>query len=184
MPAIVSRPVVVLLLCVGLALPAHAANNVFMSIIGPRGPILGDANSPHGREWIPVLEFDESIVSARDPQSGLHTGKRQHQPVKIVKALDASSPQLQKAASTGEHLKEVVFQFYRNNGGKEELYETIRLTDAFISSVQNRGGSSAHSGHPTEEITIQYAKIDFGYAQQKPTPNVRPEPLKPSTQPR
>lgn len=156
-----------------------------MSIAGPRGPILGDAKSPHGSQWIPILEFDESIISPRDPASGQASGKRQHEPVKIVKQVDAASPQLLKAATSGEHLKEVVFQLFRNNGGKEELYETIRLTDAVIAGVQNRGGSAAHSGGPTEQITIQYAKIDFTYVQQKPTPSVKsPAPMKPSTLPR
>jgi type VI secretion system Hcp family effector len=182
MPAIVGRGAVVLVLCLGLALPVYAGNNVFMSITGPRGPIQGDPKSPHGSQWIPVAEFDESIVSPRDPQSGLATGKRQHQPIKIVKEFDKSSPQLQRAMTTGEHLKEVVFQFYRNSGGKEELYETIRLTDALISSFQTRTGGSAHGNRPTEEITFQYEKVEFTHAQQKPAPGVTKSPagVKPS----
>jgi type VI secretion system secreted protein Hcp len=178
---LVQRWIVISLLGLGLAAPAIAANNVFMSVIGTRGPMQGDAKSPHGSEWMPVLEFDESVIAPRDAATGQATGKRQHQPVKIVKQVDAASPQLQKAATTGEHLKEVVFQLYRNNSGKEELYETVRLTDAIVSSFQNRGGSTAHSGHPTEEISFEYAKIEITYTQQKPTPGAKlPAGVKPS----
>jgi len=177
---LVQRWIVISFLSLALAVPAIAANNVFMSITGPRGPIQGDAKSPHGSQWIPVLEFDESVVAPRDAATGQATGKRQHPPVKVVKQIDAASPQLQKAAATGEHLKEVVFQLYRNNAGKEELYETVRLTDAIISSFQNRGSSSVHSGHPTEEISLEYSKIEITYTQQKPNPITKSPAAKPS----
>lgn len=174
------RMTLIVLSCMGLVMPAYAANNVFMSAIGVRGPIHGDPKSPHGSRWIPIVEFDESAVAPR-AATGQASARRQHQPIKIVKLVDAASPQLQRAAAAGEHLKEVVFQFYRSSAGKEELYETIRLSDAIISSVQNRGGSSAGSDRPTEEISFQYAKIETTYSRQEATPLTKsPAAVKPS----
>jgi type VI secretion system secreted protein Hcp len=175
------RMTLFVLSCTGLVMPAYAANNVFMSAIGARGPIQGDPKSPHGSRWIPIVEFDEPVVASRDAATGQASERRQHQPVRIVKLVDAASPQLKRTAAAGEHLKEVVFQFYRSNAGKEELYETIRLSDAIISSVQNRGSSSAGSERPTEEISFQYAKIEITYARQEATPLTKsPVAVKPS----
>jgi type VI secretion system secreted protein Hcp len=169
MQGIVRREAVIFLLSLGLAVPGHAAGSVFMSVTGARGPLQGDAKSPHGSQWIPIVQLDESVVAPRDAATGQASEKRQHQAIKVVKLLDASSPRLQNAVATREHLKEVVFQLYRSGGEKEELYETIRLSDVIISSIQNRGGASAHDNRPAEEITFQYEKIEISYTQQKST---------------
>jgi len=113
-------------LWLALTAPAWAATNIFMSITGAQGPIQGEAKSPHGAEWIPILEINETVAASRDAASGQATGKRQHEPIRIVKEVDVASPKLQNAAARGEHLKEVVFQFYRDVQGKQELYHTIR----------------------------------------------------------
>jgi type VI secretion system secreted protein Hcp len=175
-------------LCVGLAVPAYAGTSIYMSITGGKpGEFAGDSKSPHGSQWILIEKIDESAVSSRDASSGRASGKRQHETIKVVKLIDASSPQLRKAETTGEHLKEVVFEFYRPNGkDKEEVYETIRLSDAIISSIQDRGANGAgHDVRPTEEISFEYEKIEFTYAQQKQAPGVKQAPavLKPSAPP-
>lgn len=159
----------------GLATPALAATNIFMSISSTQGSSKGDEKSPYGSQWIPVLQFNQSVVSPRDNATGQASGKRQHETIKVVKVVDASSPQLQRAAVTREHLKEVVFEFYRPNGkgterDKAGLYQTIRLTDAII-TIQKNG--------PTEEISFNYEKIEITYAQQKQPPaTVKPSPAK------
>jgi len=46
-----------------------------------------------------TINFEQEIVSPRDPASGLPTGKRQHKPFVITKELDKSSPILAKGGS-------------------------------------------------------------------------------------
>lgn len=178
------RTSLISVLCVGLAAPALAATDIFMSITSAKqGQFKGDGKSSHGSQWIPVVSVSESATPGRDSATGQASGKRQHEPIKIVKVIDASTPQLHQAAATGEHLKEVVFEFYRGNApGKQELYETIRLSDAMITGIQNRGaGNAGQGGRPTEEISFEYEKIEFTYPQQKQAPGVTksPEVLKP-----
>jgi type VI secretion system Hcp family effector len=62
-----------------------------------------------------------------------------------------------------------VIEFYRPNGiGPAELCETIRLTDAMITSIQNRGAVTAGKGsRPTDEISFAYEKIDITYTKGK-----------------
>jgi type VI secretion system secreted protein Hcp len=179
------RRSLIYVLCVGLAAPVFAATNIFMSITSAKqGQFKGDEKSPRGSQWIPIVQMNEGVAAPRDSATGRASGKRQHEPIKVVKVIDASSPQLRKAATTGEHLKEVVFEFYRPNGkDKDELYETIRLSDAIITGIQNRGaGSTGHNDRPTEEISFEYEKIEFTYAQQKQAPGLTKSPavLKPS----
>jgi type VI secretion system secreted protein Hcp len=167
------RTSLVSFLCVVLAAPVYAATNIYMSITGGKpGQFAGDSKSPHGSQWIPIVQINESVAAPRDSATGQASGKRQHEPIKVVKEIDASSPQLRKAVTTGEHLKEVVFQFYRSGAqGKDELYETIRLSDAIITGIENRGSGNAGRGErPTEEISFEYEKIEFTYAQQKQAP--------------
>lgn len=161
--------------CFAFGAQSFAAENVYMTIVGPQGAIKGEAKSPHGSEWIPVTQFSMSLEAPRDVATGQASGKRQHEPLKVLKKMDAASPKLERAASSGERLKEVVFQVYRTGpGGREELYETIRLMNPMISSIHATGGATAKSGQaPQEELTFTYEKIEYTYTQQNPARTVQ-----------
>ncbi|HEY6271524.1 MAG TPA: type VI secretion system tube protein Hcp [Terriglobales bacterium] len=175
-------------LCLGLALPAVAAETIYMSINSSKqGPIKGEGKAPHAGEWMPVISISQGAgTSMRDATSGQGSGKRQHETIKIVKEIGSSTPQLQKALATGELFKEVVFELYRPGKATEkdkvEPYETIRLTDAMITSIQSRGAGAANN-RPQEEISFQYGKIEYTYSEQKQSPaTLQPVPvMKPAT---
>ena len=72
-----------------------------------RGRIAdGDVSGvcPWINEGIQVLGFGHSIPVPIDPASGLPTGRRQQQPLKILKAVARSSPQLASALANSEQL--------------------------------------------------------------------------------
>ena len=85
----------------------------------------------------------------RDAASGLPTGKRQHQPIRISKPIDKSSPMLARALETGNSIGRVTIQ--RVEDGKTETLNLINVTVASISNARN-----------TEEVTLNYAKINRG----------------------
>ena len=64
-----------------------------------------------------IQEFSYSIVSQRDPQSGLPTGQRMHKPVVFAKELGPSTPQLYAALANNENLSEVIFDCYGTQSG-------------------------------------------------------------------
>jgi type VI secretion system secreted protein Hcp len=165
-----SRVLFIPVFCLELVAPAAAANTIYMNITSSKqGPIKGEGKAPRAGEWMPLISVSETATSSRDAATGQGSGKRQHEPIKVVKEIGASSPQLQRALTSSELLKEVVIEFYRPNGiGTAELYETIRLTDAMITSIQNRGAVSAAKGsRPTEEISFAYEKIEITYTKGK-----------------
>ena len=165
-----SRVLFISVFCLGLVVPAAAADTIYMNITSSKqGPIKGEGKAPHPGEWMPLISVSETATSPRDAATGQASGKRQHEPIKVVKEIGASSPQLQRALTSGELLKEVVIEFYRPNGiGPAELCETIRLTDAMITSIQNRGAVTAGKGsRPTDEISFAYEKIEITYTKGK-----------------
>lgn len=164
------RSVAVLVLCLVAAAPASAAVDIYMSITGAKqGSIKGEGKAPGPGQWLKVISVTEpGSASSGDAATGMATGKRQHETIRVVKEVGGSSPQLQRALATGEVLKEVVFEFYRPTGkGQNELYETIRLNDALISSIQRRAEANASHGAPQEEITFEYEKIQISHNQGK-----------------
>lgn len=164
---ILCRVSVLCAFCGAFCTQTFAADKVYMNVVSNQGPIQGDPKSPHTGKGISVNQFSFSLEAPRDAATGQASGKRQHEPIKIVKDVDTASPKLFKAATSGGHLKQVVFQVYRiGPGGREELYETISLKNPILSSVHSTGGKSSA---PQEELSFSYEEIQYSYTQQKPS---------------
>ena len=119
------------------------------------------------------LATAQAVKSPRDAASGQAAGKRQQEPSKpssasggssgkenrhseefvVTKTTDKSSPQLMKAAASGEHLKEVVIDFCKGGVSKRRLV----LKDAIISSFNS---APPHGDlAPAETMTFQGAQL-------------------------
>jgi len=105
-----------------------------MEVIGKKqGKINGSCQMEGREDSILVYALNHKIHIPRDPQSGLPSGKRIHGPLVIEKEVDKSSPMLQQALCSGEHLSEVKIKHYRiDDTGVEEHYFTITLENAII----------------------------------------------------
>ena len=153
------------------------ALQAWVAVKGARqGQFKGEATPPGRRDkWMPVLAFTMGLTSPRDPASGLPTGKRQHQPVTIVKPWGAASPQGLTACATNEVLAEVDIEFTRQSPtGEEVVYQTVRLTNASFSQIARFTGrpdggedtpSSGHTGTPVmmelERWAFTFQKIEI-----------------------
>jgi type VI secretion system secreted protein Hcp len=124
------------------------AEQVFCKITGQKqGPIAGDVTTKGLEGTISVLSLSGGVISPRDPASGLPTGKRQHQPLVIVKHLDKASPNLFMSAVTNENLTSVDCSFYRHDGRSMQKYFRIALLNANISEF-DIGATPAMAGSP------------------------------------
>ncbi len=145
------------------SLPASAAVNAYMKIDGVKqGPFKGEGKRNGSTQWIPIIAVAQTVESPRDAATGQASGKRQHKPIKITKETDASSPQLARAAASGEVLREVVIEFVRSGPkGQEQVYQTITLTNALLTSIQRTHGAAASKDpHEREEISFTFQKIE------------------------
>ena len=96
-------------------------------------------------------------MSARGAGGGRAALRRANDPVVIVHNLDESSPFFTKAAASGETLTSVVIEFTRPVGSGTEVYQTVRLSNAIVSSVKTINGGI----QPTEEISFTFQKIEY-----------------------
>jgi type VI secretion system secreted protein Hcp len=92
-----------------------------------------------GREGtIECISYEQAVKTAREEGTNTVTGRRQHQPISIVKRIDKASPLLMKALTNNEKV-EAAFRFYRPNpsgDGTTEQFYTVQLKDANVSAVR------------------------------------------------
>jgi type VI secretion system secreted protein Hcp len=81
--------------------------------------------------------------------------------------INKASPKLMLACATGEHLKKAVL-VCRKAGKDQQEFLKVTLTDCLVSSYQTGTGNSANgSVIPFEHITLNFAKIEKEYREQK-----------------
>ncbi len=124
---------------------------------------LGRADS------IECLEFQTSVKTARETGSGLATGRRQHEPIRILKRIDKSSPLLYKALARNE-VVDGKFMFYRPNptgDGTTEQFYTIEIKQGRISSikqeVENCIEPASSNLPPLESVEFVFHTITWTY---------------------
>lgn len=135
------------------------------------GHVKGSVTQKGREESIGVIAVSHSIVSPRDPQSGLPTGRRMHKPWVFTKELDKSSPILFRLLCTNENLTSATFNFWApqlkagTGAGTEVQNYTVKLTNANIASYDFR---QANIRHPDlvkfaeyEEVALTYQKIEW-----------------------
>lgn len=94
-----------------------------------------------GREGsIECISYEQAVKTAREEGTNMVTGRRQHQPIKILKRIDQSSPLIMKALTENQKV-EAVFKFYRPNpsgDGTTEQFYTVQLKDANVAAVKQQ----------------------------------------------
>ena len=130
--------------------------------------IKGEATDAKHKGEIEVESWSwgETNTGTMSAGSGGGAGKVVMQDVHIVKRFDTASPVLFISCATGKHIKEGVLTC-RKAGGEQQEYLTIKLTDLLVSSYQS-GGASAGGVIPTDQLSLNFAKIEFEYKSQKP----------------
>jgi type VI secretion system secreted protein Hcp len=79
--------------------------------------------------------------------------------------LNRASVGLVKACATGQHIKEATLSA-RKAGKEQQEYLVLKFQDVLISSYQT-GGSEGGDIVPTDQVSFNFAKIDFEYRPQK-----------------
>jgi len=148
------------------------AYEFYVSIEGTKqGKFKGESPREIWKDKIPGLSYSHQIQSPRDLATGQASGKRQHGPITITKEWGASTPQSFQALVTNEVLTSVLFEFIHTTpDGSEEVYHTVKLTNATVSSVNYTTGqgesaesaktASAYDTHELELVSFTYQRIE------------------------
>ncbi len=143
------------------------ALNAYLTLKGQKQGDIHGGVTQKGREGsILVHSFSQEILKPLDPTSGLPTGKRQHQPVHIVKEIDQSSPLLWTALVNNEVLVSWQLKFWAPDAqGLETQIYTITLTNATIPSILEYmpdNTDPAKTKLPLlEDLTFTYQKVEW-----------------------
>jgi type VI secretion system secreted protein Hcp len=121
------------------------------------------------KDTIECFRFEHAVDTTREAGSGMATGRRQYAPIKIMKAIDASSPLLFKQMVTNA-TGDAAFKFYRPNpagDGTTEQFYTIELKGARVSGINQivfhtQKEENAHTG-PMEEVQFVFQSITWTY---------------------
>lgn len=139
------------------------AFDAFLKIDGIEGE---SPDSKHSKE-IQLLSFS---FGADQPGSsntggGAGTGKVNMHDLSVLKNVDKASPKLLVACATGQHIKSAVLTS-RKAGGDQQDYMVVTLSDIIVSSVQASGQANGTDGLPTEQVSLNFSKINFEYKEQ------------------
>jgi len=138
------------------------ASDTFLLIDGIKGESTDDGH----KDWIEIDSFNWGVSQAASAtassQGGASTQRADFQDLSIVKAMDSSSPLLNKACWGGTHIDKVTLELNRAAGDKKQKYMVYELFEVFITSVSVGGGG----GIPTESVTFNYGEIKTTYTKQ------------------
>jgi type VI secretion system secreted protein Hcp len=92
-------------------------------------------------------------------------GKVQMQDFHFVMKVNKASPKLMGACASGQHFKKAALTC-RKAGKEQQEFLTIKFEDLLVSSFQT-GGAGHADVVPTDQISMNFTKIEYEYKQQK-----------------
>lgn len=118
---------------------------------------------------IECLEFSDSVRTARERSTGMATGDRTYEPLRITKRIDKSSPLIAKALCNNEVI-EGVFKFYRPTpvgDGTTQHFFTVEIAEGRVGGIYRHSPNvidpAAAQAPPTEEVSFVFGKITWTY---------------------
>jgi type VI secretion system secreted protein Hcp len=116
---------------------------------------------------IECIYFEHEIDTARETATGIATGRRTYQPIKIRKRIDKASPLIAKALTTNQVI-EGKFLFFRPNpagDGTTQQFYTIEIKQGRVSGLKQYVPDTTvdeHGAeHPLEEIEFTFHTINW-----------------------
>ena len=98
------------------------ALNSYLSVKGEtQGDINGSCTQAGREDKIEIFGWSHEVVSPRDAASGLPTGKRQHKPLTVTKAIDKSTPLLMNVLTNNENITSWALTCYRPSSSGAEV---------------------------------------------------------------
>lgn len=130
--------------------------------------IKGSVDIQSRQGSIEVVAQSHNLYIPTDDNTGKLTGTRIHSPFLFTKEIDAASPYLYKAVTTGQTLKRAEFKWYRiNNAGQEVEYFNTTLENVKVVRVEPKmhdiKDPAKEKHNHLEDIELRYEKITWDY---------------------
>src|SRR6185312_15071735 len=140
-----------------------AVVDYFLKLDGIDGESLDHKHSKeiHVESW----SWGEVQSGTSATGGGGGAGKVSMQDFHFVMKVNNASPKLMLACASGEHIKKAVLTC-RKAGKDQQEFLKITMSDLLVSSYQT-GGSGHGDIVPTDQISLNFAKIEKEYKPQK-----------------
>jgi type VI secretion system secreted protein Hcp len=132
------------------------------------GELKGESRDAKHKSSIDVLAWSWGMSNSGSAHAGggSGAGKANVQDLSFTKYIDLSSPDLMLACCNGKHFPEATLTV-RKAGEMPLEYLKIKLTEVLITSVST--GGSGGEDRLTENVTLNFAKVNVDYVEQTPT---------------
>jgi type VI secretion system secreted protein Hcp len=139
------------------------AMDQFLKIDG----VKGEAKDHKHKDEIDVLAWSWGMSNSGTSHvgGGGGAGKVNVQDISVTKYIDKASTVLFASCAGGKHHKDATL-LVRKAGDKPLEYLKIKMTDVLITSVST--GGSGGEDRLTENVTLNFAKVNVEYVAQKP----------------
>ena len=140
------------------------AVDMFLEI---EGEIDGESQDHAHKDAIDVLAWSWGVSQSGTFHGGGGGGggKASFQDISVTKWVDNSSPILWLYCANGDHFESAKLTV-RKAGKKPLEYIVIEMEKVLITSVST--GGSGGEDRLTENVTLNFAKVNFKYSKQKP----------------
>ncbi|CFU89651.1 Hcp family type VI secretion system effector [Yersinia pseudotuberculosis] len=117
---------------------------------------------------IEIVAQDHNLYIPTDNNTGKLTGTRIHTPFVFTKEIDASTPYLYKAVTTGQTLKTAEFKWYRiDDAGQEVEYFNTKLENVKVVKVAPKmhdvKDPAKEKHNHLELVELRYEKITWTF---------------------
>lgn len=128
--------------------------------------VEGESTDAKHKNEIDVMSWSwgETQSGGSATGGGGGVGKVSMQDFHFVMGYNKASPKLFLHCATGVHIPKATLTC-RKAGGKQEEYLKVVFTDLLVSSYQT-GGSQHGDVVPTDQISLNYSKIEWEYKPQ------------------
>lgn len=125
------------------------------------GKVKGGSRWKGKEDAIELMHWQHSIISPRDPQSGLPTGKRMHRPIEVLGKYTKAMPIMFNMLATNENIKKFTLEAWSQHGQGSgtggAVFYTIELENANIATFDHV--TSEVDGTLFFRATFTYQKI-------------------------
>ncbi len=139
------------------------AVDYFLKIDGIDGESADDKHK--GEIDVESWSWGASQTGTMASGGGGGTGKVSMDDFHFVMTVNKATPKLILACASGQHIKKAVLTC-RKAGKDQQEYLLYTFTDVLVAHYQTGGSDSA--GLPTENISLNYSKMEIEYKEQKP----------------
>lgn len=129
--------------------------------------IKGESKDSKHKDTIEVMSFSWGVTNAGSYGSNMGggAGKASFQDMHFTSSVGKASANLAQACASGKHITKAVL-YVRKQGEQQQDYYVVTLEDLLVSSYQS-GDAAGGSSIPTDQFSLNYAKIKYEYKAQK-----------------